>query len=73
MVRRILKEEVMNNPTEDGTAKPAGIVIGEDLSLLSVDELEERVVACEQEIERIKADLVAKKSGLAAAQAIFQK
>jgi len=63
----------MNNPTEDGAAKPAGIVIGEDLSLLSVDELEERVVACEQEIERIRADLIAKKSGLAAAQEIFRK
>ena len=63
----------MNNQTEDGKAKPAGIVIGEDLSLLSVDELEERIAACEREIDRIRTDLVAKKSGLAAAQAIFRK
>ena len=63
----------MSNQTEDGAPKPAGIVIGEDLSLLSVDELEERVAACEQEIERIKAELGAKKSGLAAAQAFFRK
>ena len=63
----------MNNQTEDGKANAAGIVIGEDLSLLSVDELEERIVACEREIDRIRTDLVAKKSGLAAAQEIFRK
>jgi len=63
----------MNILSDDDKAKPAGIVIGEDLSLLSVGELEERIAACEQEIERIKADLAAKRSGLAAAQDIFRK
>ena len=48
-------------------------MIGEDLSLLSVDELQERISLCEQEIERIRVELDAKKSGIAAAEAIFRK
>lgn len=63
----------MNIPEDDHRAKPSGVVIGEDLSLLSVDELEERIALCQQEIERIKSELSAKKSGLAAAEAIFRK
>ncbi len=63
----------MNIFADDEKPKPSGIMIGEDLSLLSVDELQERISLCEQEIERIRAELDAKKSGLAAAQAIFRK
>ncbi len=63
----------MNIPADEERPKPSGIMIGEDLSLLSVDELEERIGLCEQEIERIKSELESKKSGLAAAQAIFRK
>jgi uncharacterized small protein (DUF1192 family) len=58
---------------EDGAVKPARVSIGEDLSLLSVDELEQRIADCEIEIERIKAELSAKKSSLAAAEAFFRK
>jgi len=59
---------------EDGAGKkPAGITIGEDLSLLSVEELEDRITACEDEIERIGAELADKKSSMAAAAAIFKK
>ena len=58
---------------ERSAKKTAEIVIGEDLSLLSVEELEERISACETEIERIRSELDAKKSSLAAAQAIFKQ
>lgn len=63
----------MNFSADEDRPKPTGIMIGEDLSLLSVDELQERIGLCEQEIERIKTELGAKKSGLEAAQAIFRK
>lgn len=63
----------MNISADDDKPKPSGIVIGEDLSLLSVEELQERIGLCEQEIERIKAELESKRSGLAAAHAIFRK
>ncbi|HSM40108.1 MAG TPA: DUF1192 domain-containing protein [Afifellaceae bacterium] len=63
----------MNIFADDDKPKPSGIMIGEDLSLLSVDELQERISLCEQEIERIRAELDAKKSGLAAAEEIFRK
>ena len=63
----------MNSAADDDRPKPSGIMIGEDLSLLSVDDLQDRISLCEQEIERVKAELEAKKSGLAAAHAIFRK
>lgn len=64
----------MSELDEDRPAKKTGdIVIGEELSLLSVEELEERIVACENEIERIRSELTAKKSSLAAAHAIFKQ
>ena len=59
---------------EDETGKkPAAITIGEDLSLLSVGELEDRIAACKEEIERIRTELAEKKSSMAAAAAIFKK
>ena len=58
---------------ERSVKKAADIVIGEDLSLLSVEELEERISACEREIERIRSELNAKQSSLAAAHAIFKQ
>ncbi len=58
---------------ERSVKKTADIVIGEDLSLLSLEELEERISACEKEIERIRSELNDKKSSLAAANAIFKQ
>ena len=63
----------MNFPADEDRPKPSGIMIGEDLSLLSIDELRERISLCEQEIARIKSELESKKSGLSAAEAIFRK
>jgi len=50
--------------------KPA-IVIGEDLALLSVGDLRERIVALTAEIARLEAAIAAKESSRAAADAVF--
>lgn len=50
--------------------KPA-IVIGEDLALLSVGELRERIAALTAEIARLEAAIAAKESSRAAADAVF--
>lgn len=57
---------------EDLPKKPAGIVIGENLDLLSVSELEQRVAALEAEIERIKAVAQSKRASKQAADAFFR-
>ena len=49
------------------------MVIGEDLSDLSVDELGERVALLKQEITRIETAMGAKQSHLSAAEALFSK
>jgi uncharacterized small protein (DUF1192 family) len=45
--------------------------IGQDLSMLSVDELDERVALLEKEIARLKEAKAAKESSRAAASAFF--
>jgi uncharacterized small protein (DUF1192 family) len=52
--------------------KKPDIVIGEDLSLLSVAELEQRIETLESEIARIREALAGKKSSKAAADAFFR-
>lgn len=46
--------------------------IGQDLSLLSVDELNERVAQLRTEIERLEGELSAKGSTRQAAEALFR-
>lgn len=48
------------------------IVIGEDLSTLSVDELNQRIEALKAEIERLKAERTKKEAHEAAANAVFK-
>lgn len=48
------------------------IVVGEKLDEQSVGELEARITALTQEIERVKAELAAKKARVAAAEALFK-
>ena len=50
----------------------SGHEIGQDLSLLSIDELDERVEALEHEISRLKEAKAGKESSLAAASAFFK-
>jgi uncharacterized small protein (DUF1192 family) len=52
--------------------KKPDIVIGEDLSLLSVAELEERIETLQSEITRIREALAGKKTSKAAAAAFFK-
>jgi uncharacterized small protein (DUF1192 family) len=46
--------------------------IGQDLSMLSIDELDERVETLEREIARLKDARAKKESSLAAASAFFK-
>jgi uncharacterized small protein (DUF1192 family) len=47
--------------------------IGQDLSLLSTDEIEARIGQLRGEIERLEAELQAKGSTRLAAEALFQR
>ena len=47
--------------------------IGQDLSLLSVDELADRIAVLKDEIARLEAELGAKGSTKAAAEALFRR
>ncbi len=59
---------------DDVRPKPTkGIVLGEDLASLSVAELDQRIVALQKEIERVTAELAAKKAHEAAAAALFKR
>ena len=46
---------------------------GEDLSLLSLDELRERIALYQEEIGRLERDIAAKQSSRASADAFFKK
>jgi uncharacterized small protein (DUF1192 family) len=52
--------------------KKPEIVIGEDLSLLSVAELEHRIHILESEIARMRESMAGKQSSKAAAAAFFR-
>jgi uncharacterized small protein (DUF1192 family) len=47
--------------------------VREDLDLFAVSELEERVEVLEAEIRRVNAQIEKKRSGLAAADALFSR
>ncbi len=47
--------------------------IGQDLSLLSVDELRARIGQLQEEIARIEAELSAKGASRSAAEALFRR
>ena len=52
--------------------RPA-IVLGEDLSLHSLEELEARIESLKREIERIESVLVEKRSSRTAAETVFKR
>ncbi len=59
---------------DDEPKKPARVhQIGQDLSLLSVDELRERISQLRAEISRLEGELEAKGSTKAAAEALFRR
>ncbi|WP_315924781.1 DUF1192 domain-containing protein [Mesorhizobium sp. SP-1A] len=53
--------------------KPARHEIGQDLSLLSVGELNERIALLRVEISRLEAELKAKDTTKSAAEALFRR
>ena len=58
---------------DDDNIKPkTDHIVGRDLSQLSVDDLAERIVALEAEIERLKQEKDKKASGIKAAEALFK-
>ena len=50
----------------------SGHEIGQDLSMLSIDELDERVEVLEREVARLKEAKARKENSLAAASAFFK-
>ena len=57
---------------DDKPQPPRAITLGEDLSRISVAELDERVAALEAEITRVRAEMTRKKKHAAAADALFK-
>ena len=57
---------------EDRPRKPATAVPGEDLTLLSLEELAERIEIYRAEIERLERDAEAKRRSRQAADAFFR-
>jgi len=53
--------------------KTTGIVLGQDISLLSEFELSERIMALEQEIMRCREAIGVRKATKSAADSIFKK
>jgi len=53
------------------TPKPK-IAVGDDLALLSLEDLEERIAAFKAEIERNQAELDKKRQSLSAADLVFK-
>jgi uncharacterized small protein (DUF1192 family) len=66
---RKLKERAME--LDDLPKKIPDIVVGENLELLSIAELEHRVQALESEILRVKSMIASKQAGKSAADAFF--
>lgn len=58
---------------EEPKKKARAHEIGQDLSLLSVAELEDRIGVLREEIARLEAELKAKGSTKAAAEALFRR
>lgn len=59
---------------DDIKPKPAkALLVGEDLSTISVAELEARIAALEIEIQRVKAEIATKKARASAAADLFKR
>jgi uncharacterized small protein (DUF1192 family) len=59
---------------DDDLPKPKPqVIVGADLSNLSVADLEERIAALRSEIERVEAEMRTKKARAAAADALFKR
>jgi uncharacterized small protein (DUF1192 family) len=59
--------------SEDEPKKPADYVVGQDVSLLSAGELQERIEILRAEIERLEAERGARGATKSAAEALFRR
>lgn len=57
---------------ESRPAPRTSVSLGDNLETLSVAELEQRIAAFSEEIERVKAELARKRAHESAAEAIFK-
>jgi uncharacterized small protein (DUF1192 family) len=59
---------------DDLKPRPAkAVTLGESLESLSIAELEQRIVALTEEVERVRREVQAKKAHEAAAAAVFKR
>jgi uncharacterized small protein (DUF1192 family) len=58
---------------EDRPKKKVTHELGQDLTLMSVDELNERIALLREEIARLEADIAKKQSSRSAADMFFKK
>jgi len=63
----------MKDDDDDRPKKKITHEIGQDLYLLSVKELEERIALLSEEIERLRASITSKQSSRGVADSIFKK
>ncbi len=63
----------MAAPDEDDRPKKVSHEIGQELALLSVRELDERIALLREEIDRLEADKVRKQASRSAADQFFKK
>jgi uncharacterized small protein (DUF1192 family) len=66
------EEEAMASEDDDKPRKKVSHEIGQDLSLLSVDELGERIALLEAEIERLTQAMTKKRASKDAANSFFK-
>ncbi len=62
----------MAGDDDDKPRKKITHELGQDLSLLSVEDIEERIAGLAAEIERLKADAAKKRASRDAANALFK-
>ncbi|RTM01945.1 DUF1192 domain-containing protein [Ancylobacter aquaticus] len=60
-------------PSATPALKPAGHVVGSDISALSETEIEERIAQLTAEIERLTRTLEAKRASRSAAETFFKR
>lgn len=65
-------EDWMSIFGDEPEKKPVAHEVGSDLSLLSVDELSERIELLREEILRLEAEMTAKQSSKTEAESLFR-
>jgi uncharacterized small protein (DUF1192 family) len=72
-IRDRIREDAMKPDDEDRPKKKIAHEIGADLSLVSVEELKERIQLLQDEVARLEADIARKQASKSAADAFFKR